>query len=666
MASPVDTTGEGSDPLFESTFARSLFPKIILSLPDLKVLRVNGAFSNNTGYGESELVGTILESHPLLVNKEDFDFFVAHCDEPYPKTSPRVFRLLNKNKGMHYFAGWAQRIFYRGVEAMLLEMRAAQPFSKRAASHVPGRFCGEGGHYHQLTHPEQFCLKGTPVWFEEQGIIHPEVGPDFDPDRLGREIPVRLQSITHPDDWIFVAKDLQEAVEGRARHHHLEFRMKSPAGWSWFYAYFEYFFEEEAKLLGGYVMLHDITSWKKRELKHESHLMQMKKMEAIGMMTGGIAHDFNNVLAAIMGYAQIVQAQLPEEGRCRAGLEEIVKAATRAKNLTDQLRRFSRKGDTRLEPVDLSHLAKETADLIQAALPSGVSLHLQAEPGIRVMGNASQINQLVANLCINAGQAVEEAGRAGQVGVRLRTMDGAAVRAAYPGISIEGDAFACLEVEDNGCGMDPEVQARMFDPFFTTKPESKGTGLGLSIVRGILKSHGASIRVRSRVGEGTTVTVLMVLCQSPGVSQSGDRVGPLEATESQSLRGQERILFVDDEMSLTNLAVVMLGGLGYHVTPEFNAFDALETFKSRPDHFDLVLTDLTMPRKDGLELAAEIRKIRSDMPVILYTGDVSAENAEKVFQAGVSHVLLKPCGQQEMAAVVRTVLDRGGRREWQI
>ena len=183
----------------------------------------------------------------------------------------------------------------------------------------------------------------------------------------------------------------------------------------------------------------------------------------------------------------------------------------------------------------------------------------------------------------------------------------------------------------------------------------------MSIVRGIIRSHGASIRVRSRPGEGTCVTVLMALHR---------QTGPVEAPKQErereraALRGQERILFVDVEMSLSNLAVVMLGGLGYHVTPEFNAFDALETFKSRPDHFDLVITDLTLPRKDGLELAADIHRIRPDMPVILYTGDVTSGNADKVFQAGVSHVLLKPCGQQEMASVIRTVLDRASRVEW--
>ncbi|MEN6321647.1 MAG: PAS domain S-box protein [Syntrophaceae bacterium] len=384
--------------------------------------------------------------------------------------------------------------------------------------------------------------------------------------------------------------------------------------------------------------------------KLEARLRQAQKMEAIGTLAGGIAHDFNNILGAIMGYTEMALIDHKENDRLRRYLEQVFKGGERARDLVKQILAFSRQSDQNLRPLRVIPIVKEVLKLLRASLPATITIHQDIQSDMdTVFADPTQIHQVMMNLGTNAAHAMRET--KGELKVSLVTME---IRTGdtlimhhdlSPGMYIE------LTVSDTGHGIDPMIMEKIFDPFFTTKGPGEGTGLGLSVVYGIIKSYGGTITVESEMGKGTEFHVYL-----PLLMETMDE-GGIETAEY--IRGgNERILFVDDEEVLVQLGKEMLAGLGYDVVERTSSLEALKLFQSRPDRFDLVITDMTMPNMTGTELAKEIMSIRPGIPVMLCTGFSETVSPEKARAIGLREFIIKPLLKNQLAAVIRRVLDQ--------
>ncbi|MCB1216946.1 PAS domain S-box protein [bacterium] len=380
----------------------------------------------------------------------------------------------------------------------------------------------------------------------------------------------------------------------------------------------------------------------------ESRLQHTQKMEAIGSLAGGIAHDFNNILAAIIGYTQIVKRELPGNARMQSNLDSVLTASRRATDLVRQILTFSQHRETRSEAVCTQRIVREVLKLIRASLPSTIEIRqnlLDLEG--TVFADATQLHQVVMNLCTNAGQAMEENGGILEVDLsRYELEDGE--EAAELGIS--PGSYQILSVSDTGEGMDDSVRQRIFEPFFTTKETGRGTGLGLSVVHGIVSRLGGAIRVHSNPGLGSEFSIL--LPRSENVEEL------LGEPDFDNIEGSERVLLVDDEEMVAAMADQALRQLGYQVTRTLNPEDALRLFELDPEAFDILITDQTMPGLTGVQLTQALHGIRPELPVILCTGFSRTVNSEMLGRYGLSAFLDKPASPQRLAATIRQVLDR--------
>ncbi len=403
----------------------------------------------------------------------------------------------------------------------------------------------------------------------------------------------------------------------------------------------------EARAIQG--IARDLTERRRAEEERErleAQLRHAQKMETVGTLAGGIAHDFNNILQAILGYSHMTLDDLIPGSRARDNLDHVIKAANRASDLVRQILTFSRQVEVERKPTPLQPIVLEALKLLRNSLPSTIEIRQRVEGSApAIMADATQVHQVIMNLGTNAAHAMRGIGGRIEVSLDVVDLDSEFVR-LHP--NLEPGVHVRLTVSDSGRGMEESVRERVFEPFFTTK-KGEGTGLGLSVVHGIVASHGGEITVGSERGRGTTFTIFF---PSAGGEQSG-RAQPLE----QALRGRERILFVDDEEDLVILGKRMLQRLGYRVSTETSSSRALETFRSSPDRFDLVITDQTMPQMTGIQLAGHIAKVRSDIPIILTTGFSEVDAAAEALRQGVSEHLLKPVGVRALSQTIRRILD---------
>jgi signal transduction histidine kinase len=383
---------------------------------------------------------------------------------------------------------------------------------------------------------------------------------------------------------------------------------------------------------------------KRKEL--ENQLMQAQKMEAIGTLAGGIAHDFNNILFSIIGFTEISISAVPPGSKLEDNLQRVLNAGIRAGDLVKQILAFSRQTDREIKPVQIKPIAKEALKLIRASLPATIEIHKDIRSDSPIMADPTQVHQIIMNLCTNAAHAMQDTG--GRMVVSLIDVElGADVTDPHPDIA--PGPFIKLTVSDSGCGIAPEIKDRIFDPFYTTKELGEGTGLGLSVVHGIVKDCGGMVTVESTPGEGSTFNIFFPVIES----EQGAEI----VTRAPLPTGTERILFVDDEESHVEMGKQVLELLGYRVTAQTSSREALKVFRAKPDEFDLVVTDLTMPKMTGDVLAKEIMAIRSDMPVILCTGYSGKITPAKAKALGIKEVVMKPAVVEEIARTVRMVLD---------
>ena len=401
--------------------------------------------------------------------------------------------------------------------------------------------------------------------------------------------------------------------------------------------------ENDKKFTGTYGIGRDITIRKALEVR----LNQNQKMDAIGTLAGGIAHDFNNILAAIMGNVELAQFDIEDDNPVGKCLDQILKASYRAKDLVMQILDFSRQSKVDRRAIQVKPIIREALKLLRASLPSTIEIRTSITPEVcPVLADSTQIHQVLINLCTNAKHAMAEKGGVLMVGLQPRELD-ADNSDDYP--DLEPGRYLELSISDTGYGMDTEIQKRIFDPYFTTKEKHVGTGMGLSVVHGIVKSYGGSICVESNKKVGTIFKVLFPIVENMENVQ-GQTVAHLPT-------GKERILFVDDERVLADIGKEMLERLGYSVAASTGPNEALEVFKIQPDAFDLVITDMTMPRMTGDMLAKEIMQIRTDIPILLCSGFSEIMNVDKANSIGIKDFLMKPLAIQELAYNVRKAID---------
>ena len=380
----------------------------------------------------------------------------------------------------------------------------------------------------------------------------------------------------------------------------------------------------------------------------EKQIRQSQKMEAIGTLAGGIAHDFNNILGIIQGYTELTLDDLPENDMSQGNMEQILKACSRAKDLVKQILSFCRKSEQERKSLDISLIIKEAIKLLRPSLPATIEIkqNIKGETFI-IMADATQMHQILMNLCTNSAHAMREKGGILEITLENIELDHVSLK-LYE--ELKPGNYVKLSVSDTGIGMNRSVMERIFDPYFTTKKAGEGTGMGLSVVQGIVKSHGGEITVYSEPGKGTIFHVYLPLIHSYDTEER-EVLLPLQG-------GKERVLFVDDEKNLVDFAVKMLDRLGYNVTSAAGSKAALEIFLREPDSFDIIITDQTMPLMTGVELAEKIMNIRSDIPVIICTGFSESIDAEKASSMGIRELLMKPFTIKDIAKAVRKALEQ--------
>jgi PAS domain S-box-containing protein len=398
-------------------------------------------------------------------------------------------------------------------------------------------------------------------------------------------------------------------------------------------------------------VLVDITEHKYAE--NERHrleilLHQAQRLEALGTLAGGIAHEFNNVLTAILGFAALLRRELPPDSQTGFYAQQVSQAGQRAKELVQQILTFSRAESTTQEPLDLRSVVQEALTLLRASLPSTIDIqyHLR-EPGMIVYANRTQLHEVIMNLGANADYAMRATG--GHLTVRVDPVEvDAAFAAAHP--PLFPGPHVCLTMGDTGGGIAPDVMARIFEPFFTTKPIGEGSGMGLAIVHGIVTKHGGVITVESTWGAGSQFAIYLPRIVVPAV-QAADPEAPLP-------QGKGCVLVVDDEATVALMMQLLLESLGYEVVVHTASRDALEAFRTDPHGFDVVITDQTMPQMTGEDLIQALRRIRPDIPIILYTGFSYVMDAEKARALGNVTFLMKPVDERELSDSLQRVLGQ--------
>ena len=381
--------------------------------------------------------------------------------------------------------------------------------------------------------------------------------------------------------------------------------------------------------------------------KIEENLRQTEKTAALGMLAGGITHDLNNIFTAVASFAFLGESSLPAADETRSYLRKVAEANEQASALVQQVLAFLRPHAGETVPVEMSAIVRDVVALLRAGLPANVQLReMIEEQPTSVVINPAEIYQLVMNLCTNASQAMELAG--GNLDVVLRRIEASHPRSRRCR-GMRETSYVWLTIRDDGPGIDPAIREQVFNPLFTTKKDGEGTGLGLSIVRGIATRCGGHVEVESEPGVGTAFHVYFPVADAV-------REGPDTNRPESAPLGSGHILFVDDEESLLLAGREVLQRLGYRVTECLGGEQALDALRSAPQAYDLVISDVTMPGMNGVELAVQVREIRPGIPIVFtsgYSDPISAAEAKKL---GVSEILMKPYRIRDFGAAIRRAL----------
>nr|WP_320190439.1 PAS domain S-box protein [uncultured Desulfobacter sp.] len=481
------------------------------------------------------------------------------------------------------------------------------------------------------------------IWSDEMNVIHERhvsSPPTFD----------EVTCFIAPE-WREKIMDAYYRCVGEGQSLDEEFEIITAKGRRrWVHATGEAVRDDAGKITRALGALQDISDRIQADEERETlqqHLDQARKMEAIGVLAGGIAHDFNNILSGIMGFTDLAMHEAEDNEELKMYLSRVSSSSLRARDLVRHILTFSRKTEIEKQPTDIRPIIKESIKFIRASLPASIDIRhdLRLEQGW-VFGDATQIYQVLMGLFTNAGYAMRDHG-----GVLEIILDRVKLDDTQTGFlgKISAGEFIELVISDTGCGIHKKHLDRIFEPFFTTKGRGEGTGMGLATVYGIIKEMDGAISVYSEIEVGTTFRILFP-------EQDQDESAETDVNTG-LIKGQGNILVVDDEQEIAESACDILAILGYSAVMETDSTKALERVKNQPTHYDLVLTDMTMPRLDGFELAKQIKKINSDIIVVLATGFSQGLTEEKCRDAGIADMVMKPMTSAELSLTIEKAMN---------
>jgi signal transduction histidine kinase/ActR/RegA family two-component response regulator len=405
----------------------------------------------------------------------------------------------------------------------------------------------------------------------------------------------------------------------------------------------------EDKTISKLTIYRDITDYLmavEEKEKAQAQLHQHQKMESIGNLAGGIAHDFNNILASIIGFTELALDDAAPGTKLEENLNEVFIASKRAKDIVAQILAFARQTNEEVRPVQIKRILKECLKLLRSSLPTSIEIKQALNCDASVLGNPTLLQQALMNLATNAMHAMEQDG--GILTVQLSNVDFDDEQVKKHHLPKSG-TYIKITVSDTGIGIPEHTIQSVFEPYFTTKEPGKGTGMGLALVHGTIKKYGGTILVDSTLGQGTSFSILLPTTNNLDT----------ETTYRSAVLpyGKERILFIDDELTIAKMGKQLLERWGYNVTCRTSSIEALELFRARAHDFDLIITDMNMPNLTGDKLAVELIKIRLDIPIILCTGYSKKMSEETASEIGIKAFVYKPFVKADFAKTVRKILD---------
>ncbi len=431
--------------------------------------------------------------------------------------------------------------------------------------------------------------------------------------------------------------------------HLLEYRIVTKSGEELTISWSNSVMEEKGTYTGTLSVGIDITERKIAEGEKQrlsKHLQQAQKMESIGNLAGGIAHDFNNILSSVLGYTELALVDAEKGSQLEDYLQEVLAAGKRAKNLVAQILTIARQTDEEIKPVRVDTIVSEVLRFIRSSISTSIDIQQNLESNSLIMANATQIHQVILNLCTNAAHAMNETGGIMRADLKDVSIDQKSTQYRH---GLASGKYIELKISDTGAGIPSHIIGSIFEPYFTTKGHGEGTGIGLALVHSIIESIGGKVFVSSQLGHGTVFTSYLPITEK----FRSNRKFEIEKLPT----GTERIMIVDDEEAIVKMYNRILERLGYLITTSTSSIEALELFRSTPNSFDLVITDMAMPKMTGDKLAMEFMKINPEIPVILCTGYSTNISEEKAYAIGIKAFATKPLIKSDLAKIVRKVLD---------
>lgn len=407
--------------------------------------------------------------------------------------------------------------------------------------------------------------------------------------------------------------------------------------------------EDTRYFIGSAIDISQRLAEEKEKEQMQKRLAAAQKTGALGTLASGIAHDFNNILSGIQGFAELVKIDSDDRESVENGIDQILGGSRRAGELVRQILTFNRQAENEKQPMKLYLIVKEALKFLRSSIPPTIEIRDNINCRTYAYADTTQIHQVVLNLCTNAYHAMRQTG--GVLSVSLgetQVLKATDVKGLY----IRPGNYLLLKVEDTGHGMSKETASRIFEPYFTTKEATEGTGLGLAVVSGIIQDHNGYITVDSEVDKGTCFDIYLPVWNGDASQVGKDGSETQDPVVSPS---QEKIMLVDDERGIRMSLKELLEGHGYEVEIYPDGSQALERFLENPDYFDLLVTDISMPRMSGEKLAEEVKKIRPDLPIIMFTGysDFTEDMARDL---GIEKYLEKPVGGKALLGMIREIL----------
>jgi PAS domain S-box-containing protein len=486
-----------------------------------------------------------------------------------------------------------------------------------------------------ITAPDGGLLYVNKAWQE---------GIGFGADEIGR---LQLLDIIHPDSRGHYTSVIERVLRGeRLDHVELVFVPKSGSPITVEGNLSCTFKDGAPAMVRG--IYRDITERK----RVEEHLRRAERMQAAGKLAGGVAHEVNNMMTGVIGFSEFVLRTLELDDPRRSDMEEVIRAGSRAADVTRQLLAFTRQQYLQPQTIEINTVVGDMEKMLRRSLGEDHHLELRLSPNLgQIRADRGQLEQVLINLVLNARDALSGHGR---VTIETGSMEcDPAYADRHGGVDIPLGRYVMLAVTDDGCGMDPEVQARIFEPFFTTKPVGQGTGLGLSTVYGIVKQSGGFIWAYSEPGQGTVFKVYLPQAGALAQSALTESVSPAVAEH-----GSETILVIEDEDIVRNLAVRGLRDHGYTVVEAKNGSEALSYLSRYPGSVDLIVSDVVMPEMGGREFGQRLALLEPDLPILFMSGYTGDDVVQRGLLDPGAPFQQKPFTPGTLAIKVRTMLDQ--------